>query len=160
MFHAGLNFTAQLSNVYARSAGGMRRSRRFTAIIGLLLAVLLETLVNTEAGRTLVGRAYGICRHAHIIASKEALNHLSLLRLGAELGFFPVETLRICDALLMEIQPAHLQLHAGSKLSPEQRDAIRAEIIRTRLQSLPPPVMNMPEAGEERPTPPDELTDS
>ena len=62
MFHAGLNFTAQLSNVYARSAGGTRRSRQFTAIVGLLLGVLVETLANTESGRALIGRAYGIDR--------------------------------------------------------------------------------------------------
>jgi protein arginine kinase len=55
---------------------------------------------------------------------------------------------RACDSLLMEIQPAHLQLHAGKKLTPEQRDAIRAEIIRTRLQSLHPPVMNEKQAKQ------------
>lgn len=89
--------------------------------------------------RDKIGRAYGVMRHAWIIDSKEALNHLSLLRLGGDLGFFPVETVRLCDELLLDIQPAHLQLHSGRKLVPEERDAIRAEIIRTRLQSLEPP---------------------
>ena len=83
-----------------------------------------------------IGRAYGVLRHAHIIDSKEALNHLSLLRLGGILGFFPPETVILCDTLLMDIQPAHLQLHSGRKLSPEERDAIRAEIVRSRLHSL------------------------
>ena len=106
-----------------------------------------------------VGRAYGTLRHAHVIASKEALNLLSLLRLGAELEFFPGEALRTCDSLLMEIQPAHLQLHSGKKLSPEQRDAIRAEIIRTRLQSLDPPDMNRKQAEEEWEEPPDTKVD-
>lgn len=86
-----------------------------------------------------VGRAYGVLRHAHIIDSKEALNHLSLLRLGGNLGFFPKDTVVACDALLMDIQPAHLQLHSGRKLSPEERDSIRAEILRSRLQSLDSP---------------------
>ena len=86
-----------------------------------------------------IGRAYGVLRHAHIIDSKEALNHLSLLRLGGILGFFPAETVILCDTLLMDIQPAHLQLHSGRKLSPEERDAIRAEIVRSRLLSLDSP---------------------
>jgi len=86
-----------------------------------------------------VGRAYGVLRHAHIIDSKEALNHLSLLRLGGNLEFFPPETVLLCDALLMDIQPAHLQLHAGRKLSPEERDCSRAEILRSRLHSLESP---------------------
>jgi len=106
-----------------------------------------------------VGRAYGTLRHAYVIASKEALNLLSLLRLGAELGFFPGETVSLCDTLLMEIQPAHLQLHADRKLSPEQRDAIRAEIIRPRLQSLAAPAMNMAIEGAERTAPPEDQPD-
>jgi protein arginine kinase len=86
-----------------------------------------------------MGRAYGVLRYAHIIDSKEALNHLSLLRLGGNLGFFPPETVLLCDSLLMDIQPAHLQLHSGQKLSAEERDSIRAEIVRSRLQSLESP---------------------
>jgi protein arginine kinase len=83
-----------------------------------------------------IGRAYGVLRHAHIIDSKEALNHLSLLRLGGTLGFFKADTNILCDTLLMDIQPAHLQLLAVRKLSPEERDSIRAQIVRERLQNL------------------------
>ena len=86
-----------------------------------------------------IGRAYGVLRNAWIIDSKEALNHLSLLRLGGDLGIFSHDTVRQCDELLMEIQPAHLQMHSGRKLAPEERDTIRAEIVRSRLQSLEAP---------------------
>ena len=86
-----------------------------------------------------IGRAYGVLRYAHVINSKEALNHLSLLRLGGTLGFFSPETVTLCDTLLMDIQPAHLQLHSGRKLSPEERDSILAEIVRARLQFLESP---------------------
>ena len=89
-----------------------------------------------------VGRAYGVLKYSHIIPSKEALNLLSLLRLGAELGFFEKGLRRVCDLLLMDIQPAHLQLHTGKKLDAERRDSIRAEIIRGRLQNLAPPAIN------------------
>ncbi|GHC52644.1 protein arginine kinase [Roseibacillus persicicus] len=89
-----------------------------------------------------VGRAYGVLKYSHIIASKEALNLLSLLRLGAELGFFEKGLRRVCDLLLMDIQPAHLQLHTGKKLDAESRDSIRSEIIRGRLQTLEPPAIN------------------
>ncbi len=90
-----------------------------------------------------VGRAYGVLRFAHLIDSKEALNLLSLIRLGGTLGFFPSPAVTLCDSLLMDIQPAHLQMHAGSKLSPEERDAIRAEIMRSRLHSLESPNNHM-----------------
>lgn len=101
-----------------------------------------------------IGRAYGVLRHAWLIDSKEALNHLSLLRFGGDLGVFPENTVALCDELLMDIQPAHLQLHSGKKLSPEERDAIRAEIIRSRLQSLEPPdihTIKKPESDDDSP---------
>ncbi len=97
-----------------------------------------------------IGRAYGVLRYAHIIDSKEALNHLSLLRLGGMLGFFPVETVMLCDSLLMDIQPAHLQLHSGRKLSPEERDSIRAEIVRSRLHSLESPDIHISSKEEKK----------
>lgn len=86
-----------------------------------------------------VGRAYGLLRHSHLMDSKEALNLLSLLRLGGSLEWFPNDSAALCDQLLMDIQPAHLQLHAGRKLAPEERDAIRAKIVRDRLHSLDSP---------------------
>lgn len=86
-----------------------------------------------------IGRAYGLLLHAHVIDSKEALNHLSLIRLGSDMGCFPSEAIQLCDTLLMDIEPAHLQYISGKKLSPEERDTIRAEIIRSRLQNLPTP---------------------
>lgn len=95
-----------------------------------------------------IGRAYGVLRHAHLIDSKEALNHLSLLRLGGIMGFFPKQTVALCDTLLMDIQPAHLQLHAARKLSPEERDSIRAKIVRDRLQNHPIPDTGKPAAGD------------
>jgi len=102
-----------------------------------------------------IGRAYGVLRYAHVINSKEALNHLSLLRLGGTLGFFSPETVTLCDTLLMDIQPAHLQLHSGRKLSPEERDSIRAEIVRARLQFLESPDKDIvdKDAKESRDTP-------
>ncbi|MGE9270163.1 MAG: protein arginine kinase [Verrucomicrobiales bacterium] len=101
-----------------------------------------------------IGRAYGLLRHAWIISSKEALTHLSLLRLGADLDFFPETLAPTCDSLLMEIQPAHLQMHAGTKLGPEERDSIRAEIVRSRLQSLAPPdIRSLDTPGEDDDTP-------
>jgi protein arginine kinase len=86
-----------------------------------------------------IGRAYATLRYAHIIPSKEALNLLSLLRLGIDLGVFPWEEHGVIDVLLTEIQPAHLQIAARSKLDASDRDLLRAEIVRRKLKSLPEP---------------------
>jgi len=87
-----------------------------------------------------VGRAYATLRYSHILASKEALNLLSLLRLGADLDILSNCDRGLVDMLLLEIQPAHLQLVAGRELSPEERDTRRAEIARQRLKSVAEPL--------------------
>ncbi|MBL9117681.1 MAG: protein arginine kinase [Verrucomicrobiaceae bacterium] len=89
--------------------------------------------------RDRVGRAFAILSHAHILASKEALELLSMLRLGADLDIVPNCDRSVLDMLLLEIQPAHLQLRANRELSAEERDVLRAEITRDRLQSVGSP---------------------
>jgi protein arginine kinase len=86
-----------------------------------------------------VGRAFAVLRYAHILTSKEALNLLSMLRLGADLDLVPNCDRSLLDMLLLEIQPAHLQLRAARELTPDERDVRRAEITRARLQSLSGP---------------------
>jgi protein arginine kinase len=119
----------------------IRRLERVIAEVAAHEHNAREKLVEDDPGMVAdkIGRAYGILRHAHSIESKEALNLLSLLRFGGILEVFPAETVMLCDTLLMDIQPAHLQLHSGRKLPPEERDTIRAEIVRCRLQSLHSP---------------------
>ena len=74
-------------------------------------------------------------------------------------GILVLHTMELAKRRKVRQHPAHLQLHAGKKLTPEQRDAIRAEIIRTRLQSLDPPVMSEKQAEEEWEEPPDNIVD-
>jgi protein arginine kinase len=83
-----------------------------------------------------IGRAFATLRYAHILNSKEALNFLSMVRLGADLDLIPGCDRSVLDLLLLEIQPAHLQMRAQRELSAEERDALRAEITRHRLQHL------------------------
>lgn len=104
-----------------------------------------------------ISRAYGLLKYAYVIDSKEALTHLSLIRLGSDMGCFARDTIQLCDSLLMDIEPAHLQHRAGRKLTPEQRDTMRAEIIRSRLQNLKPPVINF---TTDQPDPGNTTTDS
>ncbi len=120
-------------------------------IIGRLHKVI-ETLIQreTQARENLmatkrttlmdqIGRAYGILTHAYSISSKEALNLISVLRLGIDLGFFPEEGRGIINQLLMETQPAHLQNLSQQKLAAEERDHLRADIVRARLKNFPRP---------------------
>lgn len=80
-----------------------------------------------------VGRARGILENAHILASKEALDLLSGLRLGLEMGILKCVDRRPLDELLVVTQPAHLQKREGRKLKPRNRDLARAQRVRQVL---------------------------
>lgn len=86
-----------------------------------------------------IGRAYGIMLHAYSITSKEALNLLSLLRLGMDLNFFPDTISHELDELFIRTQPGHLQMDLEKKLSSEERDALRADLLRSHLGKCPTP---------------------
>jgi protein arginine kinase len=86
-----------------------------------------------------IGRAYGIVANAHSISSKETMNLLSLLRLGVDLGLFPGTDRALVDELFLITQPAHLQRSYSEKLSAEERDLLRADMLRERLRHVSRP---------------------
>ncbi len=87
-----------------------------------------------------IGRAYGILANAHSISSKETMNLLSLMRLGVDIGLFPGMERALVDELFILTQPAHLQRQLSDKLSPEERDLIRADMMRERLKNTGRPI--------------------
>ena len=99
--------------------------------------VLLQKKSNTLWDQ--IGRAYGVLTYAHAMASKEALNLLSIIKLGVDLGAFPEDRRLPIDELFIDIQPAHLQKSSEQKLNAEERDHLRAQIIRERLKLFPKP---------------------
>jgi len=109
-----------------------------------------EILVQQKAVPLLdqIGRAYGILNFAHSMSSKEALNYLSIIKLGIDLGVFPEQMRLAVDQLFIESQPAHLQRAVQKqKLPAEERDALRAEIVRDKLKKLPEPDISYLEGG-------------
>jgi len=83
-----------------------------------------------------IGRAYGILAHAHIVSSKETMNQLSLMRLGSKLDLFEGLETTVLDELFLLSQPAHLQQMVGEKLSGEERDVRRADLLRRSLAGV------------------------
>jgi protein arginine kinase len=94
-----------------------------------------------------VGRAYGILANAHSISSKETMNLLSLMRLGVDLGVFPTVDRALVDELFVITQPAHLQKQHSEKLSAEERDLLRADMLRERLRNVSRPISKPPKTG-------------
>ncbi len=80
-----------------------------------------------------IQRALGVLRNARLISSQEALFLLSQIRMGVNLGRVKNISITTINELFMLTQPAHLQLNKGKPLDPGSRDAVRAEIIRSKL---------------------------
>ncbi|MEI7027640.1 protein arginine kinase [Paenibacillus sp. y28] len=80
-----------------------------------------------------INRSLGILSYAAIMDSKESAQRLSDVRLGVDLGIISHVPMHTLNELTIMTQPAFMQQHAGEKLSPEERDVRRAELIRTRL---------------------------
>jgi protein arginine kinase len=107
-------------------------------------------LIEADSGKLFdkIGRAYGILQNSHVLSSSEAMNLLSLLRLGIDLGVFPDENRSLIDRLLIEAQPGHLQYAQKGEFEPGQRDVLRAARLRaefaavTRPNFQPPPSNN------------------
>ena len=79
-------------------------------------------------------RSLGILRTAKLISCKEALELLSNVRFGINSGIIEGVDLETVDALFGEIQPATMIVNKNEKISPTQRDRLRAEILNDRLK--------------------------
>ena len=81
-----------------------------------------------------IGRAYGILKYSYVISTKETLNSLSMLRLGVDMGVIRTVDIHTVNELFVTVQPAHLQKYAGKEVASEERDKIRATLIRESLK--------------------------
>jgi protein arginine kinase len=100
-------------------------------------ASLLEKKPKTVYNH--IGRAYGILANAHSISSKETMNLLSLMRLGVDFTLFSELDRALVDELFIITQPNHLQRRYSDKLSAEERDLLRADMLRERLKGVTRP---------------------
>lgn len=147
--------TEALGNVFQVS-NQMTLGETEPMIVERLEKVLLQIIEHEENARQAllekkqktvynhIGRAYGILANAHSISSKEAMNLLSLLRLGLDLGLFPAVDRALVEELFLTTQPAHLQKQYSDKLTAEERDLIRADMVRERLKNVNRPIVKPP----------------
>ena len=79
-------------------------------------------------------RSYGILKHARTITSREAMELLSDLKLGVDLGVITLEQPESLKQLLVQIRTAHLQQIMGQPLPVKERGRLRASLIREALK--------------------------
>lgn len=94
-------------------------------------ALLLKEVRTQVEDR--IFRAYGILTSARIITSKEAMDMLSLIRLGVNMGLVEVPFSTLNELLILS-QPASVQKKYTKKLSQAERNMRRADLIREKLK--------------------------
>lgn len=80
-----------------------------------------------------VNRAYGVLSHARLLSSQEAMQLLSDVRLGIDLGLVAEVQGKILKELMILQRPANLQLLSEQSLDAMERDRVRARLFRQRL---------------------------
>ncbi len=86
--------------------------------------------------RDRMGRAFGTLRHARRIGCREATDALSLLRLGHEMNWVKGLTRQRFNELMVWIRPAYLQVLHARSLPTEERDRLRADLLRPHLSRV------------------------
>ena len=80
-----------------------------------------------------VWRSFGILTNARVLTSNEVMNLLSALRLGLSLEIINKYDYKMLNELLIVTQPAHLQKYIGREMNNDERDMVRADLIRQRF---------------------------
>ena len=94
-----------------------------------------QVLLNEDRDRTAdrVNRAYGVLSHARLLSSQEAMQLMSDVRLGVDLGLIEEVQGDLLKELLVLQRPANLQLYTNRTLNALDRDRERARLFRQKL---------------------------
>lgn len=79
-------------------------------------------------------RCLGTLRYAVMINNKENLSLLSAVRMGVAEKIIDDITLDSINTLMVELQPSTLSKNAGEELTSQQRDKLRAELVKRYLK--------------------------
>ena len=106
------------------------------------LAMQIATREHTAAAdfvkdigvRDRITRAEGVLKNAMLLSTDEMMEMLSWVRLGALYGLNGADPDAISE-MFVSLQPAALNVTAGAKLTSAQRDELRAEYVRRKLNA-------------------------
>ena len=99
---------------------------------------LLEDAPREVADR--VARARATAQAAYLMPFGEALDHLSMLRLGTETGILPLRRPEALDGIAAELHPEHLKARFAPLDVSRRLRAARAETLRRALKEADGPV--------------------
>ena len=129
----------QVSNQSTLGESEAQILERLNTVIGQLIAHeknARQLLLQRDQFSLLdhVGRSYGTLRHSYKLSGEEAVNCLSGVRVGVDLGMFTALSIHTVNELFIGIGAAHLQKAAGRALNAAERDVCRAALCREKLK--------------------------
>ncbi len=129
----------QVSNQSTLGESEAQILERLNSVIGQLIAHeknARQMLLQRDQFSLLdhVGRSYGILRHSYKLSAEEAINCLSGVRVGVDLGMFSSLEIHVVNELFIGIGSAHLQKSAGRVLNAVEQDVCRAALCREKLK--------------------------
>ncbi|MCQ4924465.1 protein arginine kinase [Tissierella carlieri] len=83
-----------------------------------------------------VFRSLGILNYSRLISSAEAMAHLSNVKLGCDMGIIKGMNPKDIVKLMIDIQPASIQMNLYRDMLKDERDMYRAQIIRNNLINM------------------------
>lgn len=94
-----------------------------------------QVLLNEDRDRTAdrVNRSFGVLSHARLLSSQEAMQLMSDVRLGVDLGLLEEVQGNLLKELMVLQRPANLQLFTNHALDTLDRDRERARLFRRKL---------------------------
>ncbi len=117
----GISEKAAIENLKSIASQAMTQER------GARTQLEQSTLEDT------VFRALGTLKYARKMTNNEFRKLISHVRLGISMGIIKDVAINSAESLMVEVGPATMQAMAGEPLEAEQRDSLRAKIIRERL---------------------------
>lgn len=81
-----------------------------------------------------VYRAYGLLKNARIIQVQEAMRHLSMLKMGIEMGILDIMNSKEIDRIMITIQENSVKKLLGDSSSIKDGFLKRAEILRSEIK--------------------------
>lgn len=81
-----------------------------------------------------IHRSLGLLQNARVLAFRECMHLLSIVRLGVNMKVLPGVTISKLDSLMILTQPSHLDHREGRVLDSSERDIVRAELARNTFE--------------------------
>ena len=140
----------QISNQTTLGESEEEIIKRLTSVLNTIIEQEFnarETVLETEPNKLFdkISRSFGILQSSYLISSSEAMNLLSLTRLGVDMEMISGEVRSLIDQLFIDCQPGHIQYLADNKIQSNKRDIFRAQYLRTKFENLRKPEFTLKE---------------